>query len=183
MRHGRLDRGQVWAQYAAGQLPFEIGRSMGRPPDAIYVMIRQAGGIRPAPRIRSSIQLSLAEREETSRGLAAGISCRSIATVLGRAPSTITREINRNGGPARYRAVTADGAAWKASTRPKISKLATSPQLCEIVAEGLKQRWSPQQIAGWLRRIHADEPSAVGVTRDFSTGRCSCRPKVPSTMN
>jgi IS30 family transposase len=140
MRHGRLDHRQVWAQYAAGQLPFEIGRSMGRPPDAIYSMIRQAGGIRPAPRVRSSIQLSLAEREEISRGLAAGASCRSIATVLGRAPSTITREINRNGGPARYRAVRADGAAWKASTRPKVSKLAASPELADVVAERLKKR-------------------------------------------
>jgi DNA-binding CsgD family transcriptional regulator len=163
MRHGRLDHRQVWAQYAAGQLPAEIGRSMGRPPDAIYSMIRKTGGIRPAPRIRSSIQLSLAEREEISRGLAAGASCRAIATVLGRSPSTITREINRNGGPARYRAVRADGAAWKASTRPKVPKLATSPELADVVAERLKQRWSPEQIAGWLRRIHADEPSAVGV--------------------
>jgi DNA-binding CsgD family transcriptional regulator len=183
MRHGRLDHRQVWAQYAAGQLPAEIGRSMGRPPDAIYVMIRQTGGICPALRVRSSIQLSLAEREEISRGLAAGISCRAIATMLGRAPSTITREINRNGGPGGYRALAADGAAWKASTRPKISKLAASPKLAEMVTERLKQRWSPQQIAGWLRRIHADEPSAVGVTRDFSTGRWSCRPKVPSTTN
>jgi IS30 family transposase len=158
MRHGRLDHEQVWAQYSAGQLPAEIGRSMGRPPDAIYTMIYKAGGIRPAPRVRSSIQLSLAEREEISRGLAAGISCRSIATTLGRAPSTITREINRNGGPAGYRAVKADGAAWKASTRPKVAKLAASPALAEVVAERLKKRWSPEQIAGWLRRMHPDEP-------------------------
>jgi DNA-binding CsgD family transcriptional regulator len=140
MRHGRLDHRQVWAQYAAGQLPAEIGRSMGRPPDAIYSMIRKAGGIRPAPRIRSSRALSLAEREEISRGLAAGASCRLIATSLGRAPSTITREINRNGGPARYRAVRADGAAWKASTRPKVPKLAAHPALAEVVAKRLKKR-------------------------------------------
>jgi DNA-binding CsgD family transcriptional regulator len=146
-------------------------------------MIYKAGGIRPAPRVRSSVQLSLAEREEISRGLAAGISCRSIATSLGRAPSTVTREINRNGGPASYRAVTADGAAWKASTRPKIAKLAANPELAEVIATRLKKRWSPQQIAGWLRRIHPDDPSAVGVTRDVSTGRCSCRPKVPSTTS
>jgi hypothetical protein len=134
---------------------------------------------RPAPRVRSPLQLSLADREEISRGLAAGISCRAIATSLGRAPSPVTREINRNGGPGGYRALAADGAAWKASTRPKVSKLVASPKLAEMVTEGLKQRWSPQQIAGWLRRIHPDEPSAVGVARDFSTGRCSCRPKVP----
>jgi IS30 family transposase len=158
MRHGRLDHRQVWAQYSAGQLPAEIGRSMGWPPDAIYSMIYKAGGIRPAPRIRSSIQLSLAEREEISRGLAAGISCRSIATSLGRAPSTISREINRNGGPAGYRAVAADGAASKASTRPKVCKLAAHPELAAVIAKRLKKRWSPQQIAGSLRRIHPDDP-------------------------
>ncbi len=158
MRHGWLDHEQVWAQYATGQLPFEIGRSMGRPPDAIYQMIRKTGGIRPAPRVRSPRQLSLAEREEISRGLAAGMPCRSIAKVLGRAPSTISREINRNGGPSRYRTVAADREAWKASKRPKVSKLATCPELREVVAERLRKRWSPQQIAGWLRRIHPDDP-------------------------
>jgi IS30 family transposase len=158
MRHGRLDHGQVWAQYSAGQLPAEIGRSMGRPPDAIYSMIRKAGGIRPASRVRSSRQLSLAEREEISRGLAAGLSCRSIAKMLGRSPSTISREINRNGGPARYRAVVADRSAWKASTRPKVSKLAAHPQLAAVVTEGLRKRWSPEQIAGWLRRMHPEDP-------------------------
>jgi IS30 family transposase len=158
MRHGELDHDHVWAQYSTGQLPFEIGRSMGRSPDAVYSMIRKAGGVRPAPRVRSPLQLSLAEREEISRGLAAGISCRSIATSLGRAPSTISREINRNGGPAGYRAVAADGAASKASTRPKVCKLVASPELAEVVAERLEKRWSPEQIAGWLRRIHPDDP-------------------------
>jgi IS30 family transposase len=75
--------------------------------------------------------------------------------------------------------VRADGAAWKASTRPKVPKLAAHPELAEVVAERLKKRWSPQQIAGWLRRVHPDEPSAVGVARDVSTGRGSYRPKVP----
>ena len=140
--------GQVWAPYAAGQLPAEIGRSMDRPPDAMLSDDPQGGWDPSRPRIRSSIQLSLADREESSRGLAAGISCRAIATSLGRAPSTISREINRNGGPARYRAVTADGAAWKASTRPKVCKLAACPESAGVVAEGLKKRWSPQQIAG-----------------------------------
>jgi IS30 family transposase len=115
-------------------------------------MIRKTGGIRPAPRVRAAGQLSLAEREEISRGLAAGVSCRSIATSLGRAPSTISREIDRNSGPGRYRAVTADGAAWRASTRPKVPKLVAHPELAELVAKRLKKRWSPQQIAGWLRR-------------------------------
>ena len=130
---------------------------MGRPPDAIYGMIRKAGGIRPAPRVRSARQLSLAEREEISRGVAAGLSCRAIARGLGRAPSTITREVNRHGGRQRYRAVRADRAAWKAALRPKVCKLAGSPRLRRVVEERLRQRWSPQQIAGWLRREHPDD--------------------------
>src|SRR5680860_558444 len=158
MRHGWLDHDHVWAQYATGQLPFEIGRSMGRPPDAIYQMIRKTGGIRPAARVRSARQLSLAEREEISRWLAAGVSCRSIATTLRRSPSTITREVNRNGGRAGYRAVAADRAAWKASARPKVCKLAARPDLAVVVTKRLKKRWAPQQIAGWLRRIHPDDP-------------------------
>jgi DNA-binding CsgD family transcriptional regulator len=182
MRHGRLDHGQVWAQYAAGQLPAEIGRSMGRPPDAIYSMIRKAGGIRPAPRIRSSIQLSLAEREEISRGLAAGISCRSIATTLGRAPSTISREINRNGGPGGYRAVSADGAAWKASTRPKVPKLVAHPELAEVVAKRLKSGGRrSRSLVGYNGPIPTSRRCGCHMRR--STDRYSCRPKVPSTTS
>ena len=114
--------------------------------------------MRPALRVRSPRQLPLAEREEISRGLSAGVSCRSIATQLGRAPSTVTREINRNGGLASYRAVAACRSTWKASTQPKISKLVAPPELGEVVSESLRQRWSPQQIAGWLRRVHPDDP-------------------------
>ena len=98
IKYGLLDHEQVWAQYRQGQLPAEIGRSMGRPPDAIYALIYKAGGIKPAARVRSSRQLSMAEREEISRGLAAGESCRGITARLGRAPSTITREVSRHGG-------------------------------------------------------------------------------------
>lgn len=97
------------------------------------------------------------DREEISRGLAAGESCRAIATKLGCAPSTITREVNRNGGRGRHRALAADRAAWKAGLRPKVSKLAARPELREVVAQRLAQRWSPQQIAGWLRRVHPDD--------------------------
>jgi IS30 family transposase len=90
--------------------------------------------------------------------LAAGESCRGIAARLGRAPSTVTREVERNGGRARYRAVRADTAAWEAGLRPKASKLATRPMLRAVVERRLRQRWSPQQIAGWLRRMHPDDP-------------------------
>jgi IS30 family transposase len=158
IKYGPLDHEQVWTHYAAGQVPAAIGRSMGRPPDAIYALIYKVGGIKPAARVRSSRQLSLAEREEISRGLAAGQSCRGIAARLGRAPSTISREINRNGGSQGYRAVRADRAAWKAARRPKASKLAARPALRQVVEQRLRQRWSPQQIAGWLRREHPDDP-------------------------
>ncbi len=142
--------------YRQGQLPAEIGRSMGRPPDAMYALIYKAGGIKPAARVRSSRQ-SVAEREEISRGLAAGESCRAIAARLGRAPSTITREVNRNGGRDRYRALTADRAAWKAALRPKTSRLAARPELRAVV-EDCSSGWSPEQIAGWLRREQPDDP-------------------------
>jgi IS30 family transposase len=157
-RYERVDHEQVWEQYAQGRLPADIGRSMGRGPDGVYFVIRKAGGIRPAPRVRSARQLSLAEREEISRGIAAGQSCRAIAARLGRAPSTVSRELGRNGGRRRYRAVTADRAAWQAARRPKSAKLATHARLRRVVSKRLRQRWSPQQIAGWLRRAHPDEP-------------------------
>ena len=140
IKYGPLDHEQVWAHYAEGQLPAEIGRSMGRPPDAIYALVYQAGGIKPAARVRSSRQLSMAEREEICRGLAAGESCRGIAVRLGRAPSTITREISRHGGRSSYRALRADRAAWRAALRPKTSKLAARPELRVVVEERLRQR-------------------------------------------
>ncbi|MDP8931077.1 MAG: IS30 family transposase [Actinomycetota bacterium] len=162
IKYGPLDHEQVWTHYAQGQLPAEIGRSMGRPPDSIYALIYKAGGIKPAARVRSSRQLSMAEREEISRGLAAGESCRGIATRLGRAASTITREVNRNGGRACYRALSADRAAGKAAVRPKASKLARRPALRCLVEQRLRQRWSPEQIAGWLRREQPEAPEWWG---------------------
>ncbi len=100
----------------------------------------------------------MAEREEISRGLAARESIRAIATRLGRAPSTVSREINANGGPRRYRAARADREAWSRATRPKACKLALNPVLAGIVAEKLQRRWSPQQIAGWLKATYPDDP-------------------------
>jgi IS30 family transposase len=157
-RYERVDHEEVWEQYAKGRLPSQIGRSMGRGPDGVYFIIRKAGGIRPATRMRSARQLSLTEREEISRGIAAGETCRSIAIRLGRAPSTISREINRHGGREGYRALAADQTAWKAAQRPKACKLVTRPALRAEVERRLTQRWSPQQIAGWLRREHPDDP-------------------------
>ena len=158
-RYQRLDHAQVWAFYAGGKLPAEIGRVLGRPPDAIYAMIYKAGGIRPSVRARSPRQLSLGEREEISRGLAAGESCRVIAGRLGRAASTVTREVAANGCRRGYRAVKADEDAYQRARRPKVCMLAARPELAMVVSERLQQRWSPEQIAGWLRRMHPDDPT------------------------
>ena len=112
----------------------------------------------PEPRQRASRRLSLEEREEVSRGLAAGLSLRLIAAGLGRAPSTISREVAGNGGRRRYRATLADQGAWARATRPKACKLTTNPVLAGIVAAKLQRRWSPQQIAGWLKLTYPDDP-------------------------
>jgi IS30 family transposase len=114
---------------------------------------------RPAPeRTRSPLRLSLAEREEISRGVAAGESLRSIARRLGRSPSTVSREVAGNGGARRYRAVVADRAALKRARRPKPAKLAVQAELCALVESKLELRWSPQQISGWLSETFPDRP-------------------------
>lgn len=116
------------------------------------------GGIRPPARRRANRALTLAEREHVSRSLVAGHSIRSIAAAaLGRAPSTISREIRRNGGAERYRASNADQAAWHRAHRPKTCKLALHPALAKRVADKLQQQWSPQQIASWLMRTFPDD--------------------------
>ena len=113
-------------------------------------------GIRPAERHRSKSALTLTEREEISRGVVAGSSIRSIAASLGRAPSTISRELRRNGGLGGYRASTADQAAWDRAFRPKVCKLVQNRALAHLVASKLRLEWSPEQIAGWLKRTYPD---------------------------
>ncbi|WP_420807579.1 transposase [Bradyrhizobium valentinum] len=115
------------------------------------------GGIRPAERRRSRLALTLAEREVISRGVTAHRSARSIAKLLGRSPSTVSREMSRNGGYDRYRATLADDNAWARSRRPKCCKLATNPRLWQAVAGKLRLDWSPEQIAG-CRHAHDSEP-------------------------
>jgi IS30 family transposase len=119
--------------------------------------LARTGGIRPPEKRRSRLALSLAEREEISRGVVAGQSLRSIAESLGRAPSTVSREINRNGGRRYYRASQADEAARERASRPKPCKLAENPALSRIVAEKLQLQWSPRQIAGWLKYTYPDD--------------------------
>jgi IS30 family transposase len=152
------DKAEVWQRYGQGDSAAMIARALGFAAPSVAAFIRNAGGIRPKPTCRSSRQLSLAEREEISRGLAAGESFRCIARRLGRAPSTVSREIARNGGARTYRALRADKAARVRALRPKPSKLATHPQLRMIVADKLARKWSPEQIAGWLARHYPDRP-------------------------
>jgi len=113
-----------------------------------------------SPRRRSRRVLTTAEREEISRGLGAELSLRTIARHLRRAPSTISREVRRNGGRQRYRATLSDQAAWDRARRPKPCKLADRLALCHTIAQKLERKWSPQQIAGWLKREHPDDEGA-----------------------
>ena len=124
---------------------------------AIQRVLARTGGIRPAERKRSMRVLTLAEREEISRGVVAGRSLRAIAVSLGRAPSTVSREINRNGGLRAYRANTADQTAWDRAHRPQTCKLVENRALARAVARKFKECWSPEQIAGWLKRKNPDE--------------------------
>ena len=151
-----IDR--VWVRLKAGQAVKPTARELGLCTSTVRDYLVRCGGIQPAPRRRTSGRLSLVEREEISRGLAAGCSIRSIAVALGRAPSTVSREVARNGGRRSYRAARADRRAWDRAARPKRCKLAGNRVLRGIVAVKLERRWSPQQIAGWLKATYPDVP-------------------------
>ena len=148
---------EVWRRWRQGESLSAIGRALGRIPRVVYHVVAGAGGMPPPPRQRSRLALTLAEREEVSRGLAHGRALRAIGRDLGRAASTVSREVRRHGGRHRYRATDADRRAWKRSRRPKRCRLATSPALRDVVATQLACEWSPQQIAGWLRTAYPDE--------------------------
>ena len=149
----------VWNRWQEGESLSHIGRVLGKHPASIFGVLKVFGGIAPAKRCRKPTDLSLCEREEISRGLAAGTSIRTIAHSLGRAPSTISREINRNGGKIRYRATQADRMAWDRALRPKPCALALNRRLRQAVAEKLMLDWSPEQISGWLKRTYPDDGS------------------------
>ncbi len=151
------EKTDLWDRWQRGESLNAIGRAFGKPSSSIYFQLSPHGGIRPAPRRRSRLALSLIERETISRGLAADQSARSMAGLLGRAPSTVSREIKRNGGCDSYRAAPADELAWVRARRPKCCKLARHPRLRQTVASKLKLSWSPEQIAGWLKRAHPGE--------------------------
>ncbi len=151
------DKALMWDRWQKGDSLHAIARLFDRGHGSIARILSRTGGIRPAKRTRSGRALSLAEREEISRGVVAGRSLRSIAASLGRAPSTVSREINRNGGRRSYRANQADQATWDRAHRPKTCKLAHNRALAGIVAKRLQLEWSPRQIAGWLKRTYPDD--------------------------
>jgi IS30 family transposase len=157
--YSESDRQKIFDRWLAGESQNAIARSFGRSHSSIQGVLARTGGIRPPLRKRSRIALSLAEREEISRGIVAGRSIRAIASQLGRAPSTVSRELLRNGGRRRYRANQADQAAWVRAQRPKTCKLAESRSLARVVGQKLSERWAPEQIAGWLKRTYPDDVS------------------------
>ena len=147
----------MWDRWEKGESLYQIAHLFDRGNSSIHRILALTGGIRPAQRRRSRFALSLVEREEISRSVVAGHSIRSIASQLGRAPSTISREIQRNGGQECYRASQADQAAWDRTQRPKTCKLVQNRKLAGIVASKLQSFWSPEQIAGWLKRTYPDD--------------------------
>jgi IS30 family transposase len=154
-----VEKAALWDRWQRGESLTAIGRAFGKPSSSIYFQLAPHGGIRPAPRRRSRLALSLSEREEISRGIVAQHSIRSMASLLGRSPSTVSREVRRNGGYDQYRAALADDRAWDSARRPKRCKLANQPRLRRVVARKLGLNWSPEQIAGWLKRAHPGDGS------------------------
>src|SRR6266851_2317385 len=156
MTQGKRDRlpaeqrVDMWRRWKAGESLHEIGRAFGKDHGSIQFLLSQRGGIVPAVRRRSLLTLTLAEREDISRGIASGLSIREIAKGL-RAVSTVSREVARHGGRPRYRASEADHQAWESALRPKACLLAIHGKLRTIVASKLILDWSPEQISGWLK--------------------------------
>jgi IS30 family transposase len=150
-------KAEIWDRWQRGESMSSIGRRFDRNSSSIYPLLARTGGIRPPERRRSRLALTLAEREEISRGLRARLSLRALARQLRRAPSTISREVRRNGGRTGYRAARSDQAAWERALRPKPCKLACRKALCRTISGRLERKWSPQQIAGWLKRKYPDD--------------------------
>ena len=148
-------KSDLWRRWNRGESLSDIGRALGKHAASIHCVIRLRGGIAPLPRKRCHRALSWEEREEISRGIAAGVSMRSIASSIGRATSTVSREIARNGGSKKYRANIADEAAWSRAHRPKPCRLVVIPRLRHVVTAKLQMKWSPEQISGWLKRKYS----------------------------
>ncbi len=159
IHYTETDKALMWDRWQKGESLNEIARLFDRGHSSIQRILAESGGIRPPVGRRSRLALSLSEREEISRAVVSGRSIRSIASELGRAPSTISREIRLNGGRRRYRANKADQAAWDRAQRPKTCKLAENRSLARLIAKKLQLQWSPRQIAGWLKRTFPDDES------------------------
>ncbi len=151
-----FEKAEIRRGWKSGRTFRSLGRALGRRSSHVRSLVAASGGIVPPPRRRPSSALSRRERQEISRGIAAGLSMRTIATPLKRAPSTVSREIGRHGGREAYRADAADDAAWASARRPKRCRLATNSRLKRIVVEKLRLQWAPEQISGWLKREYPD---------------------------
>ena len=147
-------KNELWQRWKTGQSLSDIGRALGKHAASVFAVLLAKGGVAPRIRLRKTGSLNQSEREEISRGLVAGFSYCSIGKLLGRAPSTISREVARNGSRKTYRAMNAESNALQRSLRPKLCHLAMVPTLQMLVAEKLRCQWSPQQISGWLRVEH-----------------------------
>lgn len=152
------EKAEIWTRREAGEPVWVIARHMGRSREAVQAQVIASGGMRPRTPRRSRCELTAQEREELSRGLAVGDSCRAMARRMRRAPSSVSREVGRNGGRERYRAAEADLAAVHRRRRPKPSKLALSAPLRAEVEARLQLLWSPRQISAWLKREYSDNP-------------------------
>ena len=152
------EKNELWKRWRRGEPLRDIAHALRRAPSVVYATVGAEGGITPRPRRRSRVALTTTEREEISRHLAQGRSLRTISRIRRRAPSTISREVARNGGRRGYRAAVADAHAWRRSRRPQPCRLSSRPALRRAVARKLAPQWSPQQIAGWLRRTYPSDP-------------------------
>jgi IS30 family transposase len=153
------ERAELWHRWKQGESVSEIARGLGREKSHVHTLLQEQGGICPAGRRRAECGLTLAHREEVSRGLCAGFSYHQIARRIGKAVSTVSREVHRNGGRECYRASQAEAAAWDGARRPKRCKLQQNTQLRRYIARGLAQQWSPQQIARRLEQDYPDDHS------------------------
>ena len=151
------EQGRVWELRRSGLSLRAVARALGQPPQRVVRYVASTGGRRPVARRRAERCLSAAEREEISRGLAGGLSSRQIAAGIARSHSTVSREVARNGGRESYRAAVADAACGERARRPKAAKLVTNVALRAVVEQRLKEKWSPQQIAGWLGRTYPED--------------------------
>jgi transposase, IS30 family len=153
-----VEKAEIFDRRRRGESMSAIARHLGRGEETIRRYVLVTGGVRPRPRVKSRRELTVAEREEVSRGLAAQQSCRAIARRIRRAASSVSREVARNGGRVGYRAAQADEAATRRGRRPKVSKLTLNPLLRNEVEAGLRHRWSPQQISAFLKLEYAQDP-------------------------